>query len=220
MFIGHFALAFAAKPVAPRLSLGTTFLAAQFIDLIWPTLLLLGLERVRIAPGHTAVTPLAFEHYPWSHSLLAACAWGLLLGAACLLGRRGLRASVLVGLLVVSHWLLDALVHIPDLPLAPGGSARIGLGLWQSHVATLLLEGALFAAGLALYLRSTRATDRTGRWALVGLVALLLVIYVGNLFGPPPDNVAAIAWVGHAQWLLVAWAYWVNAHRSSADAGS
>lgn len=215
MFIGHFALGFAAKRAAPRLSLGTTFLAAQFIDLLWPTLLLLGLESVRIAPGATAVTPLVFEHYPISHSLLAVAGWAVLLAAVVRLTGRGTRAALVVGALVLSHWLLDALVHAPDLPLAPDGDARVGLGLWNSLVASQLLEVAMFAAGAWWYARFTRARDATGRWALAGLVLFLLLVHAGNLLGPPPPHVQALAWVGQAQWLLVAWAYWVDAHRTA-----
>lgn len=215
LFIGHFGLGFAARRAAPRISLGTAFFAAQFLDLLWPTLLLLGLESVRIAPGATTVTPFVFERYPISHSLLAVLLWALAFGAVHLVWRRNLRTAALLAALVLSHWLLDALVHIPDLPLVPGGDARAGLGLWQSHIATLLVEVPLFAAGVWLYTRGTRPLDRAGRYGLVGLVALLAVIYAGNLFGPPPDSVAAIAWVGHAQWLLVLWAWWVDRHRTS-----
>lgn len=213
MFIGHFGVGFAAKRIAPRVSLGTAFLAAQFIDLLWPTLLLLGLESVRIAPGTTAVTPLAFEHYPISHSLLAVIGWAVLLGAVFRVMRKDTRGALVVAALVVSHWLLDALVHAPDLPIAPGSAARVGLGLWNSPLATHLVEIPLFALGVWLYARSTRALDAVGRWSLVALVLFLLAIHAGNLLGPPPDNVGLIAWAGHAQWLLVAWAYWVDRHR-------
>lgn len=216
MFIGHFAAGFAAKSVAPRVSLGTLFLAAQFLDLLWPTLLLLGIEQVLIAPGDTAVTPLRFSHYPVSHSLLAVAGWAFLVGGAHFAGRRSLRAALVLGGLVLSHWCLDALVHRPDLPLVPGGEARVGLGLWESLPLTLAVEGGLFALAIAWYLRTTVAVDAAGRWGLMGLVALLAGIYAGNLFGPPPPSVEAIAWVGQAQWLLVAWGFWLDRHRRPA----
>lgn len=212
MFLGHFAVGFGAKRFAPRASLGTLFLAAQYIDLVWPTLVLLGVERVRIAPGITTVVPLDFEHYPISHSLLAVVGWGLLFGGIYFLIRRDWRTSLVLGFAVVSHWLLDWLTHRPDLPLFPGG-ARVGLGLWQSLPATLIVELGLFATGVLLYWRVTRAADRTGCWALWVLVILLLVIYAGNLFGSPPPDAAAIGWVGQAQWLLIAWGYWLDRHR-------
>ena len=215
MFIGHFGLAFAARRATPRLSLGTAFLAAQFLDLLWPTLLLLGAETVRIQPGATAVTPLAFEHYPWSHSLLMVLVWAFAVGGVYGWMRGQLRGAVIVGLLVLSHWLLDALVHEPDLPLAPGVGTLVGLGLWNSRAGTLLAEVPIFLIGVWLYARSTRALDRIGAFGFVGLVLFLALVYVANLSGPPPPSVAAIAWVGQAQWLLVAWAYWVDAHRAS-----
>jgi hypothetical protein len=210
MFIGHFGLGFAAKRAAPQLSLGTAFLGAQFVDLLWPTLLLLGLETVRIAPGATAVTPLVFEHYPISHSLAGVACWALALGSVYLLLAGSRRAAVVLGALVVSHWVLDAIVHVPDLPIAPGLSAMVGLGLWQSKLATLAVEVPLLAIGVWLYVRATPGMDAVGRWALAGLVAMLCVIEAANVFGPPPPDVKAIAWVGQAQWLLVAWGYWVD----------
>ena len=215
MFIGHFGLAFATKRIAPKVSLGTTFLAAQFLDLLWPTFLLLGVETVRIAPGATAVTPLVFTHYPLSHSLLAVIAWGVVVGAAYFMARGNRRGALIVGALVISHWLLDAIVHVPDLPLAPGGSTLIGMGLWQSKLATLAVEVPIFAVGVWLYMTSTTAKDKTGKFALIGLVAFLVLIHVGNMFGEPPPSVTAIAWVGQAQWLLVAWGFWVDKHREA-----
>lgn len=216
MFVGHFGVGLAAKPLAPGASLGTLFLAAQFIDLLWPTLLLLGIERVRIDPGNTAVTPLAFEHYPVSHSLAAVVVWAILFSIAYWMIRRHLRAALVLGALVLSHWLLDLVVHGPDLPLYPG-SARFGLGLWASLPGTILVELAIFAAGAWLYLRATRPIDRTGTWALWSLLAFLLAVYFGNLFGPLPDSVMAIAILGHAQWLLVIWGYWIDRHRRPAE---
>lgn len=213
MFIGHFGLGFAAKRIAPRLSLGTAFLAAQWLDLLWPTLLLLGMETVRIAPGATAVTPLVFDHYPISHSLLAVVCWAVAAGALYAVTRQNARGALVVGALVVTHWLLDAIVHVPDLPLAPGTATMVGLGLWQSKAATLAVEIPIFAIGIWLYTTSTRAKDKSGHWGLVGLVAFLAIIHVGNMFGDPPPSTIAIAWAGQAQWLLVAWAYWVDAHR-------
>lgn len=215
MFIGHFAAGFAAKRLAPRVSLGTLFLAAQFIDLLWPTLLLTGTERVRIAPGVTPAVPLVFEHYPVSHSLLMVLVWGLVLGGAHFAWRRDRRSAVVLGLAVLSHWVLDLIVHVPDLPLAPGDGPKFGLGLWHSVPATLAVEFSLFAAGLWLYTRATKAADATGRWALVGLVSFLALIHVANLFGEPPPSITALAWVGQAQWLIVLWGYWVDRHRQN-----
>ena len=213
MFLGHFGVGFGAKAAAPRTSLGTLLLASQLIDLLWPTLLLVGVERVAITPGITRVVPLDFTHYPISHSLAAVLLWAVLFGVAYQALRRYPRGALVCGLAVVSHWLLDLLTHRPDLPLSPGSDARVGLGLWGSLPATLLVELAVFAVGVFLYLRTTRASDRTGSIALWALVGFLLVIYAGNILGPPPPSVSAIAWLGQAQWLLVAWGYWIDRHR-------
>ena len=213
MFIGHFGAGFAAKPAAKKTSLGTLFLAAQFIDLLWPTLLLLGLESVRIAPGATKITPLEFTHYPISHSLLAVVVWSVLFGLVYFFFCRSVLPAVVCSVLVASHWVLDAITHQPDLPLGPGGSTRIGLGLWNSPVFAIGLELLIFAGGLILYLRTTKPSDKVGSYALWSLVAFLILVYLMNIFGPPPPSVEAIAWTAQAQWLLVVWAYWVDRHR-------
>ena len=213
MFIAHFGVGFGAKSIAPKVSLGTLFLAAQFIDLLWPTLLLFGLEQVRIAPGATVVTPLVFENYPISHSLLAVVGWAVLLGGIHFWLKRDVRNAFILGALVLSHWLLDLIVHQPDLPLYPGSTALAGLNAWSSLPLTILLEGSIFAAGVWFYTRTTNAADATGRWGLYGLVGFLFVIYAANLFGATPPNEGAIAWAGHAQWLLVLWGYWIDGHR-------
>lgn len=212
MFIGHFALGFAAKPLAPRVSLGTLFLAAQWLDLVWPTLLLLGVERVLIDPSLPGLTPLAFIHYPYTHSLAAVAGWALLLGGAYFALTRYARGALVVGALVLSHWLLDALVHRADLPLTFGGAARIGLGLWQyAPVVAIGIEVLLFVVGVALFWRAFAAhASRGARWGAVALVVLLALIHVGNLTGPPPPSVQAIAWVGQAQWLLVLAGYSID----------
>jgi hypothetical protein len=205
MFIGHFGLGFAAKAAAPRTSLGTLFLAAQWLDLVWPTLLLAGVERVEIDLSLPGLTPLAFVHYPYTHSLAAVLGWALLLGGAYFLVTRYLRGAVVVSALVASHWLLDAIVHRADLPLSLDGAARIGLGLWQSApVAAIALEVLIFIAGVQLFWRAFAADASRGtRWGVAALVAFLALIHLGNLFGPPPPSVQAIAGVGQAQWLLV-----------------
>jgi membrane-bound metal-dependent hydrolase YbcI (DUF457 family) len=215
MFIGHFAAALAAKRVTPRTSLGWLFAACQLPDLLWPVFLLTGVERARVAPGDTAFTPLAFDHYPWSHSLLMVAFWGLLLGGAYRARSGDRRGAVVLFALVVSHWVLDWVTHRPDLPLTPMGSAVFGLGLWQSVVATLVVEVVLFALGVWLYSRATRARDRVGRLAWAALVAFLAFIHFGNAFSPPPPNMTMVAVGGFAIWLLVLWGAWADRHRSA-----
>src|SRR5690348_3794954 len=140
MFIGHFALSFAAKRAAPRTSLGTTFVAAQLADLFWPIFLLLGWEQVAIARSANPFLTLDFTSYPWSHSLLTELGAGLVFAIAYYAATRYGRGALIVGLLVPSHWLLDVVVHVPDLPLYPGGSARLGFGLWRNPAATAAVE--------------------------------------------------------------------------------
>lgn len=213
MFIGHFGIGFGAKSVTPKVSLGLLFVAAQFLDLLWPALLLLGFERVRIEPGATAVTPLVFEHYPVSHSLLAVMGWAVLVGLAYLLLRRDRVGASVLGMLVVSHWGLDAIVHRPDLPLFPGSATMIGFNAWSSLPVTLAVEVPLFVLGVWLYARATAPTNSSGKWGFRALVVFLSIIYAGNLLGAPPPNTEAIAWAGQLQWLFVLWGYWVDKHR-------
>ena len=213
MFLGHYAVALGAKRAAPSASLGTLIAASAFLDLLWPVLVLTGVERVAITPGTTAFSPMDFQQYPISHSLLMAVLWGLAFGGLYFLVRRGWPAAAVVGLLVVSHWVLDAVVHRPDLPLAPGAAARVGLGLWNSVPATLAIELGMFAAGLAIYLRTTRARDRTGSLALWALALFLLAIFGGAAFGPPPPGADAVAWTDMGQWLMILWAVWLDRHR-------
>ncbi|MFC1614102.1 metal-dependent hydrolase [Gemmatimonadota bacterium] len=195
------------------MSLGTLFLAAQFVDLLWPTLLLVGLENVEIVPGITKLTPLEFSSYPISHSLLMVCVWGLLFGVIYWLVKKNPKGALVLGLCVVSHWVLDLLVHRPDLPLYPGESPRLGLGLWNSLAGTLLLEGLIFVVGVMLYLRVTKAKNRAGIFGFWALVGFLVLVYLGNIMGPPPPSTNALAWSGQLQWLFVVWAYWVDRNR-------
>jgi len=214
MFVGHFAVAFAAKRAAPTVSLGTWFIACELVDLLWPLFLLLGIESVRIAPGGMAFTPLAFDHYPWTHSLVMCALWGVVMGAFFWKRSRG--AAVLVALVVLSHWFLDAIVHQPDLPLVPGSEVKIGLGLWNSIPGTLALELGMLAVGLGLYVGGSRPRDRIGRCGIWALVILLLAAYGGAAFGPPPPSPAAIAWAGTLGGVITAaLGYWSDAHRTT-----
>lgn len=212
MFAGHLAVALGAKRAAPRVSLGALVAAAFALDLIWPVLLLAGVESVRIAPGHTAFTPLDFVHYPWSHSLAAVLGWSLVAGVITATRLRAPSAGVVIGLLLASHWLLDVVTHVPDLPLWPGGPV-VGLGLWQSIPATVIVEGLLLVVGVELYRRRAPARDAIGRWALAALVGLVAVIWISGPFSPPPPSARAIAVVGLATWLLPLWAGWIDRHR-------
>jgi len=211
MFIGHFALGFAAKKAAPPVSLAILFTACQIADLLWPILVLLGIEQVAIAPGITAVTPLDFISYPYSHSLVALAIWGVTFGAIyAAMARARVATAMLLALLVMSHWVLDVVTHRPDMPVAPGLSAKLGLGLWNSIPATIAVETAMLAAGLWLYRGASAHRTQGQRIGLWALVAFLLIIYVGSVFGPPPPSATAVAWSGVAMWLLILWAWAVD----------
>jgi hypothetical protein len=212
MFIGHFGVAMAAKRVAPRPSLGTTILAAQWADVIWPLLVLLGLEGVHIAPGITEVTPLDFVSYPYSHSLLADLVWAALFAVVYGSLRKDWRGAVWLAVLVLSHWVLDVVAHRPDMPTWPGGP-KLGLGLWNSVPATLFVEFALFGTGASLYARSAPARDRMGSLLFGALVVVLAVIYLASVFGPPPPSEQALVITALLGWLFVAWGYWIDRHR-------
>jgi hypothetical protein len=213
MLAGHFAAAFAARRFAPRTSLGTLVVAAELLDLLWPVFVLLGFEHFSIAPAG-AVPALVFDHYPWSHSLLAAFWWAMLAGGAYFGLRRDVRGAVVVAALVVSHWFLDLIVHIPDLKLVPGARETYGLGLWTHPAASFLLELALLAAGAALYARATRAVRPAGSWGFWSLVAFIALMLAGAAFGPPPPSTGAVVWTDMAMWLLVAWAWWCDRART------
>ena len=215
MFIGHFALGMAAKSVKPSLSLGTYFLAVQFVDLLWPTLLLLNIEQVAITPGITAMGPLEFVHYPYTHSLLMALVWAAAGFVLVYFFKKDSSAALLIAACVASHWLLDFFTHIPDLPLTLSETTKVGLGLWNFKTATVIIETCLFIAGIWIYTRSSNATDKTGNYAFWGLIAFLALISISSIVGPPPADATSLAWSAQLQWLIVIWAYWVDRHRVS-----
>jgi hypothetical protein len=215
VFLGHYGVAFALKRVEPKVSLGTLFVAVQLADLLWGIFLLLGWEHARIVPGYTAVTPIEFLDYPISHSLVAALAWGI--AAAALYYSWPTRdtahhwqAAALVGVAVFSHYPLDVLVHVRDLPLLGNDSPKFGMGLWNYPVVTMLLELMVLGIGVAIY-----ALFRTHRHPLrlVRVTLLLLVLlgtYFGSQFGPLPSSlsvvaVSAIVFILGVAW-LAAWA--------------
>ena len=205
MFVGHLALALAAKRAVPKAPLGWLMAAVTTLDLIWPVFLVAGVEQVRVSPGATAFTPLVFESYPWSHSLLMALLWGVLLAA---LGRwRGFSPQLgywLFGL-VISHWVLDFVTHAPDMPLWPGGSPRLGLGLWNSIPGTFAIEGLMWVAGIALYLRGRRATRWIGPVAFWSFVIVCTFMWAAGPWSPPPPDARSLAWFALIGWIVLPW---------------
>lgn len=212
MVIGHYGFGLGAKKYAPKLSLGTLFIAVQFADLLWPFLLLLNMEHVNLQPGNSRF-PLGFTDYPITHSLLMAVIWGLVFGLVYYLFKKDARIALVLGICVFSHWALDLIVHQPDLPLFPGNSPKVGLGLWNWPVLTALVEGTLFVVGTFFYLRTTRARNAAGNWGFWLMAALLVIGHIAGLFSPPPPTVHALGWLCQIQWIYVILAYWVDHNR-------
>jgi len=213
MFIGHFGVALAAKKIAPRTSLGTLILGAQFADLLWPILLLAGVEQVEIVPGITKVSPFDFINYPFSHSLLMVVVWSVVVGGIYYVLRRYQRGAFVIAAAVISHWILDFIVHRPDLPLRPGGQARLGLGLWNSWPASIAVEVLFFGSGLWIYFSSTRARDNIGRYGFWSLMAFIFLGWISSLFAGAPPDVRSVAWGALVMWITVPWAWWADKRR-------
>jgi len=213
VFIGHFAASFASKRIAARPSLGWLFEAAQWPDLLWPILCLAGVEHFRVLQGASAFTPLAFDYYPWSHSLVMDLVWGVALGGAYFARSRDRRGALVVAVLVVSHWLLDWITHIPDMPIRPGGVTRVGLGMWRSVPLTLSVETLLFVIGIWLYLRVTTARDRIGSIGFWMLAAFLYLSYIVNTITPPPPSPTVVSLGALSLWILIPIAAWIDRHR-------
>jgi hypothetical protein len=213
MFVGHAAVALAGKTRAPSISLGWLLAAAFGLDLLWPVFLLLGLERVSISPARMGFATLTFDSYPWSHSLVMAVGWSALVFGVAHWRRAPAPTPLLLGAVVFSHWLLDFASHLPDLPLWPWHSPLVGLGLWRSVGTTLLVEGAMYAAGIVLYFRFTRPRDAVGRYALPVLLGLFTVMWASTPLAPPPPSPTVIAWSTLTLYLFVLWGGWADRHR-------
>jgi len=189
MFVGHYGVSFAAKRAEPAIPLWVLFIAVQLLDVLWAPFVLLGIEKVRIVPGFTASNPLDLYYMPYTHSLVAAIGWSVIAFLAYRFAVRSAppRAAAIVGLAVFSHWVLDFLVHRPDLPLYDN-TAKVGLGLWNLPAVALGLEALLLFGAMWLYLQHTA---RRTAMLVFGVVMLGIQAYV--FFGPPPasDNAAA-----------------------------
>ncbi|HEY5823128.1 MAG TPA: metal-dependent hydrolase [Cyclobacteriaceae bacterium] len=218
MFIGHFGLSLGAKKIAPQVSLGTMFIATQFVDILWPFFLISDVEHVAITPGYTKMNAFEFLHYPYTHSLLMGIVWGFIAGLIYWLIKKDSRGSIVIGLGVLSHWFLDLVVHVADLPWTPFGEAKVGFGLWNHVAITLLLEGIIFFTGLYFYISVTKAKNRIGSWGLWSLVTLLILFTISGLVTPPPSGSLMSMFVSFniLMILIVGLAYWVDANRERA----
>lgn len=210
MFVGHIAAAMAGKKISTTTSLVWFVAAANFVDLLWPIFLLAGIETVAIDPGNTAFTNLDFVSYPWSHSLLMGILWGVALGAFARWRGVSREASIVIGALVVSHWVLDFVTHRPDLPLWPGAESAFGLGLWNSMAGTYVVELLMWVAGIGIYLSVRRPRGFAGHLAFWSLVGVTTVMWAASPFSPPPPNAGAIAWFGIFGWIVIPWSWWIE----------
>lgn len=214
MFVGHYApaLAAAAHPRAP--GLGTLFVAAQLVDFAFFGFVLIGVEHMRIVPGLTAMNPMDLYHMPYTHSLLGSAAWGIGFGLLVLALTKSRGAALIAGLVVLSHWLFDLLVHRPDLTLA-GAPPKLGFGLWNLPAVAMTLELALIAGALIYYALRTRPVDRTGKVSLALLVLMLFAVQAIDWFGPPPaEATAALPLTALLAYSLAALAAWsAHGHR-------
>lgn len=207
-------MGFGAKGFAPKISLGFLFIACQLADLIWPTLVQLGVETMSIQSGATVMTPLDFASYPYSHSLVALLFWSAVFALIyTALSRSGIGAAFAIAMLVVSHWVLDVITHRPDMPIALSETVKVGFGLWNYPMIAIPLELLLFGAGVWMYCRATEPLNRSGSVGLKVLVVFLLVVYLANIYGPPPPSESAVVWSAQAMWLIVAWGFWIDRNR-------
>ena len=207
MFIGHYALALSAKKIDKLPSLAIMFIAVQLLDLLWPIFVLLGIETFEIEVGNTVMTPLNFVSYPYSHSLLTAVLWAIIFSAVYFFVTKNRKGSVLVGVLVFSHWVLDFITHRADLPLTPFGDTKVGLGLWNYPAIEIIIEFGLFLLGVYLYFKTVKPKRKIAFWMLI---IFFLVIQIMNIIGPPPPSIDAVAWSANAMWIFVLWAWWVE----------
>lgn len=210
MFVGHLAIALAGRKASPRTSLVWFVVAANLVDLIWPIFLLVGLERVRIDPGNTAFTPLAFESYPWTHSLLMGVLWGAALAGVARCFGVSARAAALIGAVVASHWVLDFVTHRPDLPLWPWPSGSYGLGLWNFVTATFAIEGLMWLAAIVTFLSARRLRGVQGVVAFWSFVLVSTLLWASGPFSPPPPDARSLAWFALTGWIVVPWSWWIE----------
>jgi hypothetical protein len=207
MFIGHYALGLASKKISKFPSLAMMFIAAQLLDLLWPIFVLLGIESFQIEVGNTKLTPLNFSNYPYSHSLLMSIVWGILLGIIYYFITKTKKGSLLLGALVLSHWVLDFITHRPDLPLTPFSNYKVGLGLWNHPVIESIIEFGLFFIGAILYYTTVKPKKKIWFWALI---IFFTIIHIANVFGPAPASINAVAWSANLMWIFVLWAWWIE----------
>ncbi len=215
MFIGHYGPSFAIKAIRPAIPIWLLFIAVQLVDIAWAILVFLGIEKVRIVPGITASNPLDLYYMPYTHSLVGAGLWAAAAIVLCkpLRGVRNWSAAAWMGAAVFSHWLLDWLVHRPDLPLYDD-TMKVGLGIWNYPAIALALEALLLFGGMIMYLRRTQAINAIGRLGPPVFGILMLAIQGYIFFGPPPASPGAAAITALLSYFVFAVvAHWLDRQR-------
>jgi len=219
MFAGHYGISFLVKKSEPTLPLWTLFLAVQFLDVLWAVFVLLGIEHYRIVPGITASLPLDLYYMPYTHSLVASVVWSAVVFVLCrwvipVSAFRNNRAAFLLALAVFSHWMLDLVVHRPDLPLYDD-AYKLGLGLWNYPRTALGLEAALFFGAMCVYLRSTTATSFAGRYGMIFFGLVILTLHCLLFWGPLPSSpTQGAAELGALYFILSVGAFWLERSRT------
>ncbi len=217
MFVGHYAVGLAAKQLAPRTSLGVLVAAPLILDPLWPIFLLIGWENVSIVDNPNPFLRLQFDSYPISHGLVAVIGWATLFASIYFGVAKYLAGAIMIWIGVISHWLMDYVVHRPDLPLYAGNSRLLGLGLWNKRWITIAVELALLAAGVAVYLFKTRAKDKMGSFGFWAFVFVVVALYGAVVFGPAPPTVNKLAIGALLSVVFVPFAWWFDRHREARE---
>jgi membrane-bound metal-dependent hydrolase YbcI (DUF457 family) len=220
MFIGHFSLGLGLKRADKTLSLGLLFIATQLPDLIYGFNLLTGIEKVNIVASSNPLTAAEYPFYPYSHSLLATLLWAglvalIILAATHRSSQQKSKTALIMSTAVLSHFFLDVITHNPDIDLLGNGAFKIGLGLWNSPVASYIVEAVLLVTGLWIYLRATKGATLSGKYGLPSLTAILLILNAVSTFGPPPTNIGYFAVMVLVAYLgTIFAAFWLDKKRS------
>lgn len=206
MGVGHLAVGFASKRLAPRTNLAWLMMAPIFVDLLWGVFVFTGIEKAKITPGITKAIPIDLEWIPISHSLVMVIAWALLVAGAYFVSQKDRTAALVLFFGVISHWVLDWIAHRPDMPIGFSGP-KVGLGLWNYPLAAFSVEAAMLAAGAFLYVSSTRPRSQRGKISLAILLAVLFAFNAGAYFAPPPGDIRFMA-AGNLSLFILLWVCW------------
>jgi hypothetical protein len=215
MFVGHYGVSFFAKGAEKSVPLWVLFIAVQLVDVLWAIFIFVGIEKVRIVPGITATNPLDLYYMPYTHSLAGALLWSIFgFLVYKFIGRGTNRAALIVALAVFSHWILDLIVHIPDLSLYDD-TYKMGFGLWNYPAAAFALEAILLFAGIFYYLRRTSTESMVGKLGMPVLGIVLLIFQSIVFFGSPPTSPAAAAITALVLYIVfAAIAFWLEKYRA------